>query len=135
MPKKEKKLRTQEPTIDDEEVLFACWGIDNKKDDKNYVFEKGKPVDVKLLKVQESETYRFTYKCKIADADLVEVVGMFHLLRRAQSYVSPTKDKEHLIKLNVHSTKLKWKFGNKEGHSPYSLGSWLLRVWLTSTCT
>jgi len=74
MPKKEKKLRTQEPTIDDEEVLFACWGIDNKKDDKNYVFEKGKPVDVKLLKVQESETYRFTYKCKIADADLPVII-------------------------------------------------------------
>jgi len=67
MPKKAKKLRTQEPTMDDEEVLFACWGKENKRDDKNYVFEEGKPVDVKLLKVQESETYRYTYKCKIPD--------------------------------------------------------------------
>ena len=70
MVKKEtKKWKEQVPTQDDEEVLFACWGKTNKKDDKNYVFEEGKPVELTLVKIQESETYRFTYKCKIPDVE------------------------------------------------------------------
>ena len=68
------KWNTQEPTHDDEEVLFACWGKDNKKDDKNFVFEVGKPVEVTLIRVQESETYRFTYKCKVKGAKLPVVL-------------------------------------------------------------
>ena len=68
MAKKAKQWNEQTPN-EDEEVLFGCWGKDNKKDDKNFVFEEGKPVELTILKIQESETYRFTYKCKVPGVD------------------------------------------------------------------
>jgi len=73
MVKKANKWKEQAP-VQDEEVLFACWGKENKRDDKNYVFEEGQPVELTILKVQESETYRFTYKCKIPGVDLPVVL-------------------------------------------------------------
>jgi len=69
MAKKERKLTDQSPPRkdEDEDVLFSAWG--ESRGDKSFVFEEGKPYDMTILEVTESETYRYTYKAKIEGVD------------------------------------------------------------------
>ena len=68
MAKKERKLIEQNPKRkDDEDVFFSAWG--ESRGDKSFVFEKGKEYDLTILEINESETYRYTYKAKIDGID------------------------------------------------------------------
>lgn len=70
MTKKEKKYTEQKQT-DDEEVLFACFGEAKKKNDKSFVLEEGKPYDMTVLDVKETDKgYRFVYKVQIPKVKL-----------------------------------------------------------------
>ncbi len=72
MTKKEKKYTEQTQTqTDDEEVLFACFGEAKKKNDKSFVLEEGKPYEMTILEVNETDKgYRYVYKVQIPKVKL-----------------------------------------------------------------
>jgi len=71
---KEKKYIEQKPK-DDEEVLFACFGEAKKKNEKSFVLEEGKPYDMRVLDIKETDKgYRYVYKVMIDKVKLPVVL-------------------------------------------------------------
>ena len=67
--KKGRKLVDQTPK-DDDEVYFGVWGEENKRDEKSFVFEEGKPYDVTMLSIRETDKgYRYIYKVQVPNVD------------------------------------------------------------------
>lgn len=55
-------------TAEEEEVLFACFGRDalkGKDDKKAYLIEEGQTLEGKIIKIQESNMWKKTFKIKV----------------------------------------------------------------------
>lgn len=75
MTKGKEKVYTEQTQTDDEEVLFACYGEAKKKNDKSFVLEEGKPYDMTVLDVKETDKgYRFVYKVQIPKVKLAVIL-------------------------------------------------------------
>ena len=107
-----------------EELLFAVFGkenLDKEKADTSFVFEKDKPVECKVLKIDDSEKYGKLYRVQINDTKVklpVLITGK-RAFNEAMGYgtkvITPVKegDSLRLTYLGMNPT--------KKGHDAYNI--------------
>lgn len=70
-----KKTYEEQKPKDDEKVVFACFGKKKAKDENSWIIEEGKPIDMTVLKITETDKgYRYVYKCQVPGVEVPVVL-------------------------------------------------------------